>query len=147
LASKANLVVIAEHVATEGTGRNTGPVGLVRLSEFTSDFRVLAILKEDGEQILKPGKHLSLRHYRPDWRAWQQENPPKAGSPPPGLINGVSALVFGDEKGPYLLFVARVAGGVYEPVSSQSPTDSILLLRQVGRGSSLPPIYDVPAGS
>jgi len=146
LMTKANVVLIAEYVGSVDTGERTSAVGEVRLMRFKSDFIVLAALKEARPGMLGPGKHVSVDHFRPDWEEWDRDHPQRKGSPPPGLMSGLSVLNLSEEKGPYLLFLARGSADSYEPVSSQSPSDSVLLLRSAGSRLGLPPVYSTPAG-
>ena len=144
LAVKADEVIIAEHLATTDTGRRTPSTGQLRLAELSSELRVLVVLKPCGQGPLRPSEHFKLRHFRPDWQAWERDHPPSPGAPPPGLMAGVSVLDFRSERGPYLLFVKRLSSGLYEPVSVQSPADSVLLLRDVRCRNCPSPTYEQP---
>ena len=133
LKTKADLVVIAEFVATEETGRQTEHPELrpaFPVVELRTEFKVLAILKSDPSAPPSGSDgRIRVKHYRIDGERWRRLHPAPQGGPPPGLVNAGSALNFRESKGPYLLFLASRSGGVIEPLSGHTfPTDSVYLL-------------------
>lgn len=137
LTTKADLVVIAEHVATEDAGRRTEHPNLkpgLPVMEFATAFQVLAVLKLDARATSLDASRVRLKHCRIDWDEWRRRNPPRPGVPPPGLVNAGSVLDFSNDAGPYLLFLRRGSGDIYEPLSGYTfPTDSVYPLRKFGR--------------
>ena len=77
----------------------------------------------------KGATQLRLKHYRVDWDEFRRHHGPLAG-----LVNAGSSLDFTKEKGPSLLFLERVEGEGYQPLSGHIfPTDSVYLLRKLTR--------------
>jgi hypothetical protein len=137
LTTKADLVVIAEPGGTEDTGRHSEHPDLkpgLPVVEMATAFKVLAVLKLDTRATSSDTSRVRLKHYRIDWDEWRRRNPPEPGLPPVGLVNAGSALDFSNDAGPYLLFLRRGSGDIYEPLSGHTfPTDSVYLLRKFGR--------------
>ena len=144
LASRADLVIIAEPDGTDDTGRRTEHPDAKRavpVVELATRFKVVALLKADTRPRSVDASGVRLKHYRIDWDEWRRRNPPQPGLPPPGLVNAGSALDFSQDAGPYLLFLKRGAGDMYEPLSGHTfPTDSVFLLRRVGKGAIVKPL-------
>ena len=139
LTARAELVVIAEPGGTDDTGRRTEHLDVkpaVPVVEVATRFKVVALLKPDTRATSVDTSGVRLKHYRIDWDEWRRRNPPQPGLPPPGLVNAGSVLDFTRDAGPYLLFLKRGAGDWYEPLSGHTfPTDSVFLLRSVGKGA------------
>jgi len=137
LTAEADLVVIAERVGTDDTGRRTEHPDLkpgLPVVELATVFKVLAVLKVDTRATSSDTSRVQLKHYRIDWDEWRRRNSPQPGIPPPGPVNAGSVLDFRNDVGPYLLFLRRGSGDIYEPVSGHTfPTDSVYLLCKVGR--------------
>jgi hypothetical protein len=145
LFAKADLVVIAEHVTTNETGRLAhhpslpSPASSVeqpRLPtvQLTTELSVLAVLRQDGAAGVSTQAPFRLTHYRIDWDEWRFLNPPVPGVPPPGVVNTGSVLDLSRSAGPYLLFLTRGTDGGYEPVSGHVvPTASVYMLREMTR--------------
>lgn len=145
-ASKADLVVVAEHLATVDTGRHTVRVGATRFVEMDSAFVVLAVLKAKTGSSLGAGSRFQLKHYRSDIEEWRREHAPKDGSPPPALLGGLAELHFEAEKGPYLMFLSGGPPEPYRPISiGGSINESVFLLRQVGTPCGRPLLLASPS--
>jgi hypothetical protein len=128
----ADLVVVAEWVATEDVGRGVDQPeqeSSVPAIESRTTLKVLAILKNDGASLpAAVGGVLLLTHYRIDDERWQRANPGR------GLVNTGTVLQFRNQVGPYLLFLKKSHKGGYEPLSGHTfPTDSVFLLSKAGR--------------
>jgi hypothetical protein len=139
LQAKADLVVIAELRDTEDTGRQTNLPGLrppLPVIEMQSVFEVLAGLKGNPRDKSLPsaaGSRVRVRYYRYDGDQGRREQAPQPGLPP-GVLNTGSTLNFTVGEGPYLLFLAKGADGLYDPLSGHTfPTDSVYVLRKLGR--------------
>lgn len=129
LRARADLVVVAEWVATEDVGRGVAQPGRessVPTIESRTTLRILATLKNDGSSPPQAVERvLQLSHYRIDYEQWRRANPGR------GLVNTGTALQF--QKGPYLLFLKRSRDGRYEPLSGHTfPIDSVFLLSKAG---------------
>lgn len=99
------------------------------MMEMRTRFRILTILEEERSSAgISVDAALQLRHYRFDHARWEREHPGV------GLVNAGSVLQFGNDTGPYLLFLKRDLDAVYEPLSGHTfPTESVFLLRKLGR--------------
>lgn len=143
LTSRADLVVIAAPGGTVDTGRRTEQPDAkpaVPVVELATQFKVVALLKADTRATSVDTSGVRLKHYRIDWDEWRRRNPPQPGLPPLGLVNAGSVLDFTQDAGPYLLFLKRGAADMYEPLSGHTfPTDSVFLLRKVGKGAIASP--------
>ncbi len=97
--------------------------------ELRTTFKILTIFKEDrSSSSSEVGAALRLKHYRFDHERWQRRHPGV------GVVNAGSALQFGNDKGPYLLFLNRNVNAEYEPLSGHTlPTDSVFLLSKLGK--------------
>jgi len=120
LLSKADVVVIAECVRTDETGRRRSHPELtpaLPVRELETRFQVSAVLKDAEARATEPELH--LRHYQ--YAAEALEG---------GLVNGGSWLRL--EPGhSYLLFLQRGRDGVYEPLSGHTfPADSVYELQK-----------------
>ena len=120
LLSKADVVVIAECVRTDDTGRRRPHPELtpaLAVRELETTFQVSALLKEAESSALEPELH--LRHYQ--YAAEVLER---------GLVNGGSWLRL--EPGhSYLLFLQTARDGFYEPLSGHTfPGDSAYELQK-----------------
>jgi len=117
LTARADLVVIASHISTQDTGERRTHPDLkpdVRAVEMRTEMKVLQVLKTGASAAVRAGATLALRHY-----VVIGQDAVHIGSP----------LRFGEPGRPYLLFLVRQPGGLYEPVSGQVfPTDSVYLL-------------------
>ena len=125
LTAQADLVVIAEYMRTEDTGRRTTPPEAksgVAVEEFRTHFTILQVLKDDGTGRIRTGGTLALRHY--------------AQADGQVIVNAGASLAFPNLDRPYLLFLKRV-DDAYEPLSGERPTASVFLLSSLG---SLPPV-------
>jgi hypothetical protein len=140
LEAKADLVVIAELRDTTDTGRRMNHPELrpaFPVIEMQSEFEILAVLKATAPDTSLPsavGTRVRVMYYRHDMDQWRRDHPPEPGLPPPGVVNTGSSLNFTAGEGPYLLFLAKGSNGLYEPLSGHTfPTDSVYLLRELGR--------------
>jgi hypothetical protein len=137
LTSKADLVVIAESIRTEVTGRRTAHPELrpdLPVAELVTTLKVLAVLKPDPRAASAGMSQVRLKHYRIDRNELLRRHPPQPGLPPSGLVNAGSYLDFSADTGPYLVFLTRSAGDTYEPLSGHTfPTDSVYRLSKAGR--------------
>jgi hypothetical protein len=132
LASRSDLVVIAEPGAPEVVGRHAEHPELRSLPviELSTTLTITAVLKPDAATARAPS--LRVRHYRIDWDEWRRRNPQQPGLPPPGVVNTGSTLAFGG-AGPYLLFLTRAEDGAYEPASGHTfPHHSAYRLQELG---------------
>lgn len=132
LRTRAELIVVAQWVATEDTGRQVDHPDLkpaMPMVEMRAEFKILTVLKKDPPPLSSAsGDVLRLKHYRFDQERWQRDHPGV------GLVNRGSVLQFGNDRGPYLLFLKRARDAEYEPVSGQTfPTDSVFLLARLGK--------------
>ena len=139
LEAKADVVVIAELRDTKDTGRQTNHPELrpaFPVIEMQSEFEILAVLKPNARDTSLPGPvgtRIRVMYYRHDWDQWRRDRPPEPGLPPPGVVNTGSSLNFTAGDGPCLLFLAKGANGLYQPVSGHTfPTDSVYLLQKLG---------------
>jgi hypothetical protein len=121
LATKADCVVIAEHLQTRDTGRRTMHPELkpaFPVVELESTFTVLAVLKPCVTQT-SVAQDIKIRHYAP--------TPAEAAR----LINGGTTLNF-TVGARYLMFLKLADGSRYEPLTGHSfPTDSVYRLEGV----------------
>jgi hypothetical protein len=117
LATKADCVVIAEHIRTKDTGRRTTHPELTPgypVVELETALKLLAVLKPCGQTESKVGAIVTLKHYAPD-REWIEG----------GFVNGGSVLAFTDGAA-YLMFLKHSEGSVFEPLSGHAfPTTSV----------------------
>jgi hypothetical protein len=117
LATKANCVVIAEHLRTQDTGRRTTHPELAPsypVVELETALKLLAVLKPCSQTALKIGTTITLKHYTPDRERIDG-----------GLLDGGSVLTFSPGAA-YLMFLKLSGGGVFEPVSGHTyPTASV----------------------
>ena len=138
LTAKADLVAIVEVMATEDTGRRREHPELrpdLPVIELVTTLKVLSVLKPDPP-VVSAGLSVRLKHYRMDEAEWKRRNPPQPGLPPPGVVDAGSHLDFTREPGPYLVFLKRAPGNVYEPLSGRTfPTDSVYELRKLRKGA------------
>jgi hypothetical protein len=128
----SDIAVIAEHIGGHDTGnRSVSPrTGLVRV-ERVSEFAVLVQLKAEPGRSLTPGATVSVRHWWNDFHQWQENHPGL------GLLSSGSdprEVQFTQGKGPYVLFLKRIAEDRFEPVThnSGSPVDWAFMLRGPG---------------
>ena len=132
LAAKADTIVIAEHIETVEVRRGGVHPDLkpaLQVVEMESMFEVLAFLKHQRNADTPDATKLRLRHYRIDMEEFHRREGPLKG-----LLNAGSSLDFGKEKGPYLLFLKRGEGHVYQPLSGHTfPTESVRLVRSLTR--------------
>lgn len=117
LATKADCVVIAEHIRTKDTGLRTTHVELkpgYPVVELETALKLLAVLKPCGKTESKIGTIVTLKHYGPDHERIEG-----------GLLNGGSVLAFSVGSA-YLMFLSYSEGSVFEPVSGHTfPTASV----------------------
>jgi hypothetical protein len=117
LATKADCVVIAEHIRTKDTGRRTTHPQLTPgypVVELETALKLLAVLKPCSQTESKVGMIVTLKHYAPDRERIEG-----------GLVNGGSALAF-SAGAAYLMFLKHSEGSVFEPLSGHTfPTTSI----------------------
>lgn len=136
LAAKADLVVIAEPVRTDDTGRRTEHPNLkpgLPVLELVTTLKVVAVLKADrsaSNQVTQ----VRLKHFQVDRSELVRRSKPNAGGVPGGLVNAGSYLDFSRDTGTYLLFLVHGTGDVYEPVSGHTfPTTSVYALQEFRR--------------
>lgn len=133
LTSKADLVVIAEPVRTDDTGRRPDHPNLTSalpVTEFVTTFKVMAVLKPDSTRMSRPVE-IRLKHYQLDENEWRRRNRVQTGNAPAGLVNAGTYLDFSGHAGAYLLFLARGGADAYEPLSGHTfPTNSVYKLRE-----------------
>lgn len=122
--SKADLIAIAEPIATKDTGRRTAHPSLkpdLPVIELETEFKVLTTLKGQS------GPNIRLKHYRIDMEEWRRRHGENAG-----LVNAGSELSFDATTGPkpaYLLFVIDTNDGRFEPLSGHAfPTETVFRL-------------------
>lgn len=122
--AKADLVVIAEPIATKDTGRRTAHPSLkpdLPVVELETELKVLTTLKGQSEPTIR------LKHYRIDMDEWRRRNGGNAG-----LVNAGSELSFDattGQKPAYLLFVIDTNDGRFEPLSGHTfPTETVFRL-------------------
>jgi hypothetical protein len=117
LATKADCVVIAEHVRTNDTGRRTTHPELTPgypVVELETALKLLAVLKPCGQTESKIGTIVTLKHYTPDRERIED-----------GLVNGGSVLAF-SAGAAYLMFLKHSEESGFEPLSGQTfPTTSV----------------------
>jgi hypothetical protein len=122
--AKADLVVIAEPIATKDTGRRTVHPSLrpdLPVIELETELKVLTTLKGQSEPVIR------LKHYRIDMDEWRRRNGAEAG-----LVNAGTHLSFDapKERPPaYVLFLTATDGGRFEPLSGHTfPTETVFRL-------------------
>jgi len=127
--AKADLIVIAEPIATKATGRRTVHPSLqpdLPVIELETELQVLVTLKGQVGPVVR------LKHYRIDMDEWNRRNASKSG-----LVNRGSELTFvtsKERKDPYLLFLTRTDDGRFEPLSGHTfPTDTVYRLSEGDR--------------
>jgi hypothetical protein len=122
--AKADLVAIAEPIATKDTGRRTVHPSLkpdLPVVELETELRVLTTIKGHSEPNIR------LKHYRIDMEEWRRRNGGNAG-----LVNSGTELSFDTAAGrkpAYLLFLIDTGGGQFEPLSGHTfPTETVFRL-------------------
>ena len=120
LVAKADCVVIGEVVSTKETGRSAHPDLKYPAVQFDTEFTIRTALKP-CEGAGATGAAIHLKYYAPDFERLQQ-----------GVIPSDSVLNFVDGNA-YLLFLKRMNGAEYEPVSGNTwPTMSVYPLVKPG---------------
>lgn len=127
--ARADLIVVAEPIATKDTGRRTVHPSLqpdLPVIELETEFKVLATLKGQIAPVVR------LKHYRIDMDEWNRRNAPKGG-----LVNGGTELSFvtsKEHKESYLLFLTWTDDGRFESLSGHTfPTDTVFRLSEADR--------------
>lgn len=131
LAARADTIVIAEHTGTADARHAVVHPELkpaLPAVQMESVFTVLAVLKT-GRNGAVSGGALRLKHYRVDL----EESRRREGRSR-GLLDAGTSLDFGQDKGPYLLFLTALEGDLYRPVSGFAfPTASVRVVRSMDR--------------
>jgi hypothetical protein len=122
--AKADLIVIADPIATKDTGRRTVHPSLrpdLPVIELETELKVLTTLKGQSDPVIR------LKHYRIDMDEWRRRNGADSG-----LLNAGTQLSFdvaSRQKTAFLLFLTPIDGGQFEPLSGHTfPTEAVFRL-------------------
>jgi hypothetical protein len=121
--AKADLIVIAQPIATTDTGRRTVHPSLhpdLPVIELETELKVLSTLKGQSDPVIR------LKHYRIDMDEWKRRHGDA------GFVNAGTHLSFDtakNSKAAYLLFLTVTDGRRFEPLSGHTfPTDTVFRL-------------------